>query len=264
MPASSSRGQIAGELRTLGVQPGGVLLVHMSYRAVRPVEGGPGGVIDALRATVGSEGTIVMPSWGDDDDHVFEPATTPVSASLGATADLFWRLPGARRSAHPFAFAALGPRAALITADPLPLPPHRPESPVGRVHELDGQVLLLGVGHGEDTTIHLAELLAQVPYGVPKHATVAVDGRATRIDYEENDHCCLRFAQVDDWMRSRDLQREGRVGHAQARLVRSRDVVAIVRDRLVHDPLIFLHPGESGCVECNEARQSVGRRRRAT
>lgn len=256
-----SRVELADRLRALGVRRGGVLLVHMSYRATRPVEGGPAGVIDALRDAVGDAGTVVMPSWGSDDDAPFDAATTPASPDLGATAQLFRRLPGARRSDHPFAFAALGPRAEAITAGPLPLPPHGPGSPVGRVHELDGQLLLLGVGHDANTTVHLAEVLAGVPYGVPKHCTVLRGGRAERVDYLENDHCCERFALVDGWLRERDLQREGRVGHAHTRLARSRDVVSVVRERLARDPLLFLHSPEAGCAECDEARRSVAGRR---
>jgi len=256
-PDNPSIRDLGEQLRTLGVRPGGVLLVHMSYRAVRPVEGGPGGLVKALRAAVGDQGTIVMPSWGSDDDTPFDPATTPVSQDLGVTAELFRRLPGVRRSNHPFAFAALGPAAEFITADPLPLPPHRPESPVGRFHELDGQILLLGVGHDANSTIHLAEVLADVPYGVPKHCTVLGGGRPVRVDYEENDHCCQRFALVDEWLRSEGLQREGPVGHAHARLMRSRDVVEVVRHRLEREPLVFLHPESAACAECDEARRSV-------
>ena len=137
------------------------------------------------------------------------------NADLGVTADLFWRRPGAKRGDHPFAFAALGPMAEAITADPLPLPPHRLESAVGRVFELGGQILLLGVGHDSNTTIHLAEALSGVPYGVPKHITVLQDGRPLRIDYLENDHCCQRFALADQWLRERGLQREGTVGNTE-------------------------------------------------
>ena len=254
-----TRAEVAEQLRALGVQPGGVLLVHTSYRSIRPIEDGPLGLIDALRAAVGDEGTIVMPSWTSDDDHPFDPSITPASPDLGVTADLFWRLPGVARSNHPFAFAALGRLSALITADPLPIPPHQPVSPIGRIHELDGQVLLLGVGHDSNTTIHLAEALARVPYGVPKHCTVAKHGQPMRIDYLENDHCCQRFTLADDWLRAENLQREGPVGQGKARLVRSRDVVRVVRERLVRDPLIFLHAPDVGCAECDDARKSVDR-----
>lgn len=246
----------ADDLSALGVRPGDVLLVHASYRAVRPVEGGPQAVIDALLRCVRPSGTVVMPSWSGDDDKPFD-AATPAAADLGVIADTFWRQPGAVRSNHPFAFAALGAVAGRITSDSLPIPPHRRESPVGRVWERDGQVLLLGVGHDANTTIHLAEVIADVPYRVPKYCTHVRDGRLVRIDYGENDHCCQRFALADDWLRERGLQREGQVGSGHARLMRSRDLVDVVVERLRRDPLIFLHPQESGCGECEAAWRSI-------
>ncbi|MFP2926256.1 AAC(3)-IV family aminoglycoside N-acetyltransferase [Pyxidicoccus sp. 3LG] len=252
-----SRAEVTAQLRALGVRPGAVLLVHTSFRAVRPVEGGPAGLIEALRAALGPEGTLVTPSWTGSDEEPFDPKTTPSSEDLGVVPDTFWRLPGVVRSDHLFAFAAAGPKAVEVTAGPLPTPPHIPESPVGKVFELDGQVLLLGVGHSEDTTLHLAELLANVPYGLPKHCTVLQDGRPVRIEYLENDHCCQRFALADEWLRARGLQSEGRVGHAHARLFRSRDVVAVALEQLERDPLLFLHPPSEGCAECDEARSSI-------
>lgn len=249
-------GEVAKQLRALGVREGGVLLVHTSFRTVRPVEGGPAGLIRALRAALGPAGTLVMPSWTGDDETPFDPAFTPASADLGVVADTFWRLPGVVRSDHAFALAAAGPLAARITADPLPLPPHTPESPVGRVHELDGRVLLLGVGHEADTTLHLAELLAGVPYRVPKHVTVLREGRPVRVEYGENDHCCTRFALADEWLRERGLQSAGPVGHAHARLVRARDVVAVALEHLSRDPLVFLHP-PGACPDCDAARAST-------
>lgn len=252
-----TRAEVTDQLRALGVREGGVLLVHTSFRATRPIEGGPLGLIEALRDAVGPEGTLVMPSWPRDDDEPFDPMITPSSPSLGVVAETFRRLPGVRRSEHFHAFAAVGPKAREITSDPLPLPPHIPESPVGRVHGLDGDVLLIGVGHDADTTLHLAELLAGVPYRVPKHCTVLQDGRPVRVDYGENDHCCLRFALADGWLRARALQAEGRVGHAHARLARARDIVAVAMEHLERDPLLFLHPPGAGCSECDAARSSI-------
>lgn len=249
---------VVEQLRTLGVQPGGVLLVHTSFRAVRPIEGGPQGLIEALQEAVGPDGTLVMPSWTGDSDEPFDPAATATDPDLGVTASLFWQRPDVVRSDHCFAFAASGPKAREIVSGPLPLPPHIPQSPVGQVHDQDGQVLLLGVNHDANTTIHLAELLADVPYRIPYYVTVLQNGRPMRIDYGENDHCCQRFTFVDDWLRDRGLQCEGIVGHAQARLMRSRDVVDVVQEHLAEDRLLFLHPEDFGCEECDLARQSAG------
>lgn len=258
-PVPVSRTTLVGQLESLGVVRGGVLLVHTSFRAVRPVDGGPEGLIDALREFLGPEGTLVMPSWGAGGG-LFDPASTTPSHDLGVVAGTFWRMPGVLRTDHLHAFSAAGPAAASILADPLPLPPHIPESPVGRVHDHDGQVLLLGVNHDANTTVHLAEVLGDVPYRVPKHCTVLRDGVPMRIEYGENDHCCQGFRLVDGWLRTADLQTEGAVGHARARLMRSRDVVEVVTARLRDDPLVFLHPVGSGCGECDEAWESVGPR----
>ena len=184
-----------------------------------------------------------------------------VSGRLSARALSRYRWAGPLFPAALAHVAAFGMQTASdaerIVADPLPLPPHIPESPVGRVHELDGRVLLLGVGHDADTTIHLAELVAGVPYRVPKHCTVLQGGVPVRVEYGENDHCCRRFTLVDDWLREAGRQREGRVGNAHARLARSRDVVGAVVARLADDPLLFLHAPEAGCDDCDEARASV-------
>ena len=249
--------EMATQLEQLGVEAGDVLLVHTSFRALRPVEGGPLGFVEALTRAVGEAGTVVMPSWPEDADELFDPAETPADPDLGVVADQFWRRPGAERTEHCQAFAARGPHAARILVDPLPLPPHRPESPVGRVHDLDGKILLVGVNHDADTTIHLAEVIAGVPYGIPHRCTAVVDGRVVTVEYRENDHCCERFRLVDDWLGEGSLQSEGRVGHAEARLVRSRDVVATVVPRLEREPLLFLHEPEAGCDDCNAARTST-------
>lgn len=252
------RAEVVEQLGDLGVVEGGVLLVHTSFRAVRPVEGGAEGLIGALRGALGPRGTLVLPCWGGDDSEPFDARTSPADPGLGILPEIFRGMPGVKRSAHNFAFAAQGPHADAILADPLPLPPHAPASPVGRVRDLDGQVLLLGVNHDSDTTLHLAEVEAGVPYRLPKHITVLRDGRPVRVDYGENDHCCARFTLTDEWLRERGLQREGRVGNAQARLIRSRDIVAVARKRLHADPLVFLHAAADDCGECDEARASIG------
>jgi aminoglycoside 3-N-acetyltransferase len=244
------------QLADLGVRCGGVLLVHASFRAVRPVEGGPLGVIRALRAALGPDGTLVMPTM-TDGASVFDPRVTP-SDGMGIMAELFWRQPGVLRSTHPGgSFAAEGPHAARICA-PQPLsPPHGPDSPVGRVHDLDGQVLLLGVTHGENTTMHLAEALAKVPYAVSHPCVVEEDGMVRTVMVPETDHCCRGFCVADEWLRLRDLQREGKIGSAHARLFGSRDLVAIAVERLSANPLILLCPRTEDCEECAAAYASI-------
>jgi aminoglycoside 3-N-acetyltransferase len=248
--------EIERQLRELGIREGGVLLVHTSFRAVGPVDAGPLGLVRALRRAIGPAGTLVMPTMTDGTTP-FDPKSTPTSG-MGITAELFWRQPGVARSTHPGgSFAAAGPHAAGICA-PQPLsPPHGPASPVGRVHDLDGQVLLLGVTHSENTTLHLAEAIAGVPYSVSHPCVLEVDGALQTIWIAETDHCCRGFSIADDWLRARGLQREGRIGSAQARLCGSRELVRVAVEQLRADPLLFLCPAGAGCDECDRARASV-------
>jgi aminoglycoside 3-N-acetyltransferase len=253
-----SRAAVVVQLRALGVRPGGALVVHTSFRAVRPVEGGPLGLIAALREALGPAGTLVLPTMtGSRRAAPYDPAGTP-TRGMGVVAETFWRLPGVLRSDHPTAsFAAAGPDAARITA-PQPLEPvHGPDSPIGRVWALDGQVLLLGVDHTADTTVHLGECLAGAPYRRRKWATVRLEGAPRRVAFGEPDHCGRSFALLDAWLRPGGDQREGAVGHATARLVGSRDVVRVVTERLGADPLRFLCAPGNGCAECDDARQSI-------
>ncbi len=247
--------QVTAQLQSLGVEPGGVLVVHTAFSKLAPLEGGPLGLIAALRSALGPGGTLVMPSMSDDDDLPFDPGTTPC-LGMGVVADTFWRLPGVLRSDSPHAFAAIGPKAAEVTR-PHPLDiPHGLNSPIGRVYELNGQVLLLGVGHDANTTIHLAENLAQVRYGQPKYVMALSAGRRVRMDYTEIDHCCENFRLLDGWLDARGEQRHGIVGQGQARLARSGTIVKTVLARLAEDETVFLHsPGL--CAECDTARKTL-------
>ncbi len=254
-PDSFSRDTLVRQLRDLGVRPGGVLLVHTAFSKVRPVVGGPAGLIAALRDALGPDGTLVMPSMSSDDDNTFDPATTPCP-DMGVVAETFWRSLGVLRSDSPHAFAAIGPRAEEITA-PHPVEiPHGQDSPVGRACELDAQVLLLGVGHDANTAIHLAESIAGVRYRRDKYVTVLKDGKRVRLEYREIDHCCQKFALMDQWLDERGLQKRCVVGQGEARLARARDIVEVGLEHLQTEETVFLHPMGVD-EECDEARRSL-------
>jgi aminoglycoside 3-N-acetyltransferase len=243
------------QLLDLDMEPGGVLLVHTAFSKVKPVEGGPIGLITALHSALDLEGTLVMPSMSYDDDHPFDKTKSPCP-EMGIVADTFRRLPGVLRSDNNHAFAAVGPQAERILAlHPIDIP-HGLDSPVGRVYELDGQILLLGVDHTSNTTIHLCENMAGVRYRRDKYITILKHGKPTRFEYKEIDHCCQNFSLVDGWLNERGLQRRGKVGQAEARLIRSRDIVEVVTERLRENETTFLHP-KGFDEECDDAWASL-------
>src|SRR5215510_1623161 len=103
------------QLRDLGVEPGSVLLVHTSFSKIKPVEDSPLGLIAALRLALGPQGTLVMLSVTEDDDHPFDSKTTPC-IGMGIVSDIFWRLPGVLCSDNPRSFAAVGEQTVRTTA----------------------------------------------------------------------------------------------------------------------------------------------------
>ena len=118
------------------------------------------------------------------------------------------------RSLHPnYSFAAWGRESEYVTSgEKLDFSMDR-ESPLGRVYELDGYVLLLGVGHGSNTSLHLAEYLAEYdgkPY-VDCFAPMNRDGIREWIRYRDID------LDSDDFERRRSGVREDRRGRDRRR-----------------------------------------------
>lgn len=180
-----TRALLATQLRDLGVRPGGIVLVHAGLRGLGFLCGGPEAVVLALRDVLGPEGTIVVPTHTSDNSDPagwsnppvpadwwpvirgempgFDPAVTP-SRFMGALAELVRTWPGARRSDHPqVSFAALGPAAERIVADHALADMLGAGSPLARLYDLDAEVLLLGVDHGHNTSLHLAEYRQPAP-----------------------------------------------------------------------------------------------------
>src|SRR6185503_6518870 len=107
-------------------------------------------------------------------------------------------------------------------------------------------------------TMHLVEAIANVFYVVSHPCVVEENGIVSTVMVPETDHCCRGFRIADEWLRARDLQREGTIGSAHARLFSSRDLVAIAVERLSVSPLILLCPPSEACEECAVAYASIG------
>jgi aminoglycoside 3-N-acetyltransferase len=207
-PEPVTADSMASDLRALGVETGGTVLVHASLSSLGWVCGGAPAVIDALRRVVGEDGTAVMPthspgnrdptdmgnppvpeSWYDTVREAmppYRPGVTP-TRGMGAVAECFRSWPGVRRSAHPqHSFAARGPDARLVTADH-PLDRSLGEaSPLARVYDLAGDVLFLGTTHATNTSLHLAEYRADLDIPTETHASaVLVDGEREWVEWTD-------------------------------------------------------------------------------
>ncbi|ACZ29763.1 Aminoglycoside N(3')-acetyltransferase [Xylanimonas cellulosilytica DSM 15894] len=239
---------LAADLRGLGLRAGDTVLVHASWRGVGFVVGGPQAGVEALLAVVGENGTVVVPTHTPDNtdpagwqhppvpapwwpvirEHApgFDPRLTP-SRWMGALAETVRTWPAACRSAHPHvSFAALGARAAEVTGV------HRlddalgDDSPLGTLRRLGAKVLLLGVGHDRNTSLHLAEWRRpQSPRAPQGGAVRRTDGTSewlTWTDVQDDDG---DFVALGAAFEATGAVRVGRVGDAESRLMSQRALV---------------------------------------
>jgi aminoglycoside 3-N-acetyltransferase len=245
---------IVAGIRSLGVQPGDLVLAHTSLKSFGRVDGGAETVAKALIESVSPSGTIVVPTF-NYGTLPYDPTTTP--SLTGAVTEAFWRLPGAMRSRHPtHSFAAMGPLAAEIVANHADDQTLGRGSPLAKIQQRDGWVLLIGCDHRASTMIHLAEESMNVPYL----------GR-TRVGLLQQDHevqeavvrrpgCSNGFNVVDPWLREMNQIHETTVGAAKLMLIRSGFVVAVASGLLARNPGALLC-NASDCERCTWARERI-------
>lgn len=235
------------DLRALGVQPGMTLLVHSSLSKIGFVPGGPVSVIQAFMELLTERGTLIMPThsggysdpapWQNppvpeewhqiirDEMPAFDPQLTP-TRMMGAIPELFRTWPGVYRSSHPHdSFAAWGKHAIKVTADHELSWGMGERSPLARLYDLDGYVLLLGVGYGNNTSFHLAEVRAQVRKVVQQGAPMWVNGRRVWQWFNDLDYDDDSFPEIGaEFERAHPVQ-IGKVGLAECRLFSQKTAV---------------------------------------
>jgi len=242
-------GTLERDLRALGLRAGMTVLVHSALSKLGWVCGGPAAVILALENVLTPAGTLVMPAHSTDNSDparwqhppvpqawwegirtempAYRPDLTP-TRGMGRIAETFRKQDGVLRSAHPqVSFAAWGAGAEFVTAGHALTESLGETSPLARVYDLDGHILLLGVDHGNNTSLHLAEYRSDWPGKEPirQGAAMLVDGQREWVWYEDVDSDGEDFAKLGADFAATGLQIEGMVGLGKALFMKQRAIV---------------------------------------
>ena len=248
-------------LRSLGVEPGHLLLVHSSLSRFGRVEGGAPTVVQALLDSVAPNGTVIVPTF-NYGTLPYDPATT--QSLTGAISDAFWRTPGAVRSNHPtHSFAAIGPWAREMLENHQHMDPLGHTSPLGRLFRANGWVLLMGVDHRSNSMIHTAEESMKVPYVGRTRTAAVLRGKEVTEVTVRRPGCSSGFNVVGDAMRPMGLIREATVGQSTLMLMRAGDIVSVASGMLARDPAALLcHLPD--CDRCAWARERINAKTRSS
>ncbi len=259
-PVPRTCASLTSDLRALGVREGMTLEVHSSLSKLGWVCGGSVTVVQALMDVLTETGTLLMPThtgtysdparWNNppvpqdwwpilyEQMPVFDPRITP-TWFMGQIVETFRTWPGVLRSAHPtVSFAAWGRHAELLITDHELAYSLGERSPLARLYELDGHVLLLGVGYDSCTSLHLAEYRAPQPQPSTEGSPILENGQRIWKTYQDIELDSDVFPALGAAFETSGLVRIGLVGSAQSRLLPQRPAVDFAVEWLTHQRAI--------------------------
>ena len=174
-----TKARLIEDLNYGGLESGETIIVHSSLSSLGWVCGGPVTLIQALMDLITDKGNIVMPAHSGDytepsywrnppvDESWWKiirkkmPAYQPEIThcrSMGIVPETFRKFPEVKRSSHPaVSFTAWGHDSDYIVSEHNLENSLGEKSPLRKVYDLKGKILLIGVNHDRNTSLHLAE-----------------------------------------------------------------------------------------------------------
>ena len=249
----------------LGLKHTTPVIVHASLSAFGDVQDGAETVLgalmyifDTLLAPGFTYKSMVTPEFGPPDNGLnytesqtanlmaqFYRPSLPVDRLMGVVPEAMRQHPRSRRSLHPV-LSFIGMNAgSYLESQTL----EEPLKPIERLVEAKGWVLLLGVDHTVNTSIHYAERLAGrkqfVRWALTPNGVLECPGFPG---------CSDGFGQLAP--RLEPVTRQVQVGVGQVQAVPLQELVATARAWIEADPLAMLCE-RSYCERCEAVRKSA-------
>ena len=231
---------IVDKLRKIGLKQGDHIIVHSSLSSFGKVIGGADSVIDALIEAVRKEGTVIVPTFGDNPE-AFNPNKS--ETNLGLIPKIFWRRKAAVRSLHPLAsVAAIGKKADwFVEGHNNAKLAHGSNSPYHKLYELGGKVLLLGVDQDRNTFLHTVEEIFHLSYLKPKKASyIDKSGKVKTKTWQYFPGPHRNFIGLQNWLEENGFTKKTRIGNCVAQLMPCRQLLDALLRRVEQKPNLFI------------------------
>jgi len=237
------------DFKRIGLQAGDIVIVHSSLSKIGWVVGDAITVINALMEVLTKEGTLVMPTMtsGNTDPQnwkyppvpadwkpiirqempQYEPTITP-TRGMGRIPELFRILPNVFRSNHPqSSFSTWGKHAKEIVGEQKLEASFGHDSPLRKVYDLNGKILPLGVHHGSNTSLHYAEVKAELPnHPLQKQGAALLEsGKRIWKSWEEMEYDAEDFKELGIAFEKSTNYQTIKIGLAESRLMFSKDIL---------------------------------------
>ena len=244
---------IFAQLEAMGAPRDRAVLMHSSLRLIGQIEGGAEALLDALIEYFTAEGglfCVPTHTWHNIGKEITLDMSDPHTC-LGAFSDLAAADARAVRTENPtHSMAVFGESArvaAFIKDEAGVLSGTAPNSCYGKLYDMGGYVLLVGVSHNRNTYLHSVDERIGVPNRLTRDLTdVTVkraDGSLLRhkmyTHYTDfSDDVSLRFPKYETPFRYHGAIKDGFLGNAPTQLCDAR-VMKEVMER------IFLASGDT-------------------
>ncbi|MFW9991190.1 MAG: aminoglycoside N(3)-acetyltransferase [Candidatus Odinarchaeota archaeon] len=241
----------------LGLKKGDIVGIHASLSSFGHIRGGANTVIDALFEILGSEGTIVMSTHSANIQEVemsreerelgllwklkilpYDPEKTP--CTTGIIPETFRKRKNVLRSKHMVhSIASTGLKAGEIITEAH----DRDLGGWKKLCDLDGYILLIGVGFDRCTSMHLAEERVKLPEHIQDILTPPewLKTKYPDGEWETDFGIYPDFKQIEPYCIKRKIMKITKIGNATIRLVKLQELLDLYVELLRENPSLFYH-----------------------
>ncbi len=252
----------ADQLAKLGIEAGDRIMAHTSLRAARISREDTPRLLKAYFEVLGPEGALYVPAHAyvqQGSGRLPYDLNTPCHRLIGAFPEWLRKQPGAIRSDHPtHSIVGIGAGVEDILAGHAQVDPAGYGSPMDKLRRLGAKVLLIGCGLESCTLLHLAEVMAEVPYlylpphGLEPVGLSRVGGRVHEVPIRISPLCSREFPRMEPILRASGALKVGSFGRAQVLHGSMEEVLAAATAAFRAKPFDYLCP--TNCPKCADAR----------